>query len=351
MDSRFRLPSQPRLLIALATLAALPSCSTFAVQAGSAQTAASEVSAPCVLSESDQVWLNDAITAWDGALVTAAGADYPEELEVIIFDHACQLTSQTAMIGGPRHWAAEPHQGSVELPTGDSLPVQVVSFAAPADTGSFFVMAAPSIWVSEGVQGGDLALEQLTTAVMLHEAAHALQFSTYGSRVSRLVSLHDLPDDFSDDSIQERFESNEAFANSIVREIDLFLAAAGASDREEAVQLVRRARSLARTRHQLFFGGELLYLAKAEDVWLTLEGSGQWLGYQWLIDREGAGLPAKVAVQGFGLRGKWWSQQQGFASFAALDRLAPGAWEEQAFKEGNKTIGELLDEAIADQMD
>jgi hypothetical protein len=207
-------------------------------------------------------------------------------------------------------------------------------------------MAAPALWQTAGVKSGDLSLEQLMTAVMLHEAAHVLQFPTYGSRISRLVEVHSLPEDFSDDSIQERFASDADFASSVDREIELLLAAAVATDRSDAVRLAAEARAMMDARHGRWFTGELAYLKEAEDLWLTLEGSAQWLGYQWLIDRRGGAVQPEVATRGFGLRGKWWSQKQGFAFFAALDRLMEARWQQHAFGDGAKTAGQLLDEAL-----
>jgi hypothetical protein len=279
-------------------------------------------------------------------LVTAARTDHPTSVQAIIFDADCQVSSSTAMTGGAKVWTAQAHTGEVVLPDGNELPARVASFAAPAPDGSFFVMAAPSIWRAAGVQSAELGLERLMTAVMLHEAAHVLQFPAYGRRINRLVETYNLPNDFSDDSIQKRFEADADFASSITRETELLLAAAAASDRLGAVRLAAEARLLAQARHKRWFTGDLAYLKEAEDVWLTLEGSGQWLGYQWLIDPRGGALMPSVAARGFGLRGKWWSQRQGFALFAALDQLAGAEWKRHAFGNGTKTAGELLDHAL-----
>ena len=332
--------------IAASVLVTIAGCSTVPLEPKRARELAAASPAPCSLSSTDEAWLNGAIAAWDYALAIIARADHPSDLQVVIFDETCQVASRTAMTGGVPLWAAKAHGGKVTLPHGSELPAQVTSFAAPATSGPFFVMAAPSVWQAAEVKSGDLTLEQLLTAVMLHEAAHVLQFPTYGSRISRLVELQDLPDNFSDDSIQEQFESEEAFASSVIRETELLLAAAAAVDRADAVRLAIEARSLAAARRERWFTGDLGYLKEAEDVWLTLEGSAQWLAYQWLIDPRGGALPPHVATREFGLRGKWWSQKQGFATFAALDRLMGPAWKKHAFGHGAKTAGELLDDAL-----
>lgn len=325
---------------------ALAGCAATPTEFGGTTVVPVTPSAACELSPADRVWLDEAMVAWDHALASVVETDHPDSIQTVIFDAKCQLTSRTAMTGGEKVWTAQAHGGEVILPDGNRLPAQVVSFAAPAPGGSFFVMAAPSIWRVAGVRSTELGLEQLMTAVMLHEAVHVLQFPTHGSRITRLVNAHTLPDGFSDDSIQERFEADAEFAASITHETELLLAAAAAGERADAVRLATEARSLAQARHQRWFTGELDYLREAEDVWLTMEGSGQWLGYQWLIAPIGGSLAPSVAAQGFGLRGRSWSQRQGFALFAALDRLTSTEWKRRLFGDGGQTAGELLDEAL-----
>jgi hypothetical protein len=82
-----------------------------------------------------------------------------------------------------------------------------------------------------------------------------------------------------------------------------------------------------------------------DDVWLTMEGSGQWLGYRWLSSEDGGHLSQGEAIEAFGLRGKWWSQKLGFALFMVLDRLSDN-WKQDAFGQGNNTILTLLDDAL-----
>ena len=302
---------------------------------------------PCALSTEDQVWLDRAMGAWRLTSREITGVGDVEAMRALIFDSGCLLTSDTAMSGGAMRWSATRHAGSVPLPGGSSLPAQVVSFAAAGDGSSFFVMSAPSVWKAGKVEAGALGLDHLMTAVLLHEGTHVAQMPSYGERMTRLSKRNALPDDFDDDSIQMRFESNPGFARSIAEETRLLLAAAGSPSRNEAVRLVRKARHLGRARQGRWYPAKDRYLREAEDIWLTLEGSGQWAAYQWLIHPEGGRMDAPAAIAGFGQRGKWWSQTQGFALFLALDRLAGSRWKRHAFGDGKKTVLQMLNEALA----
>ena len=264
------------------------------------------------------------------------------------FDGKCKLTSGTAMTGGTAEWSSLEHSGSVPLPDGKSIPAQVMSFAAPSGDGdAFFVMAAPSIWREGGVMSGELTLEMLMTAVLLHEGSHVLQFPTYGKQMAELTSRFKLPDSFNDDSIQSRFEADQEFASSVARETELLFAAAAAPHPSDTRRLAREARALMRTRHERWFVGRNAYLRAAEGIWLTMEGSGQWLGYRWLTDPQGGGIPCAVAMKGFAKRGKSWSQKQGIALFLTLERIAPVGWRGRVFGGGSDTATELLDIALA----
>lgn len=270
-----------------------------------------------------------------------------EPVEALIFDKACVLQSGTAMAGGPTVWIGRLHNGQVTLPDAAIVPAHVTSFAGSTNNGAFFVMAAPSIWRQEGVTGGAISLENLMTAVMLHEASHMLQFRTYGQQIEQFVAHNNLPENFNDDSIQVEMENEAEFASSMTREIELLFAAASAPDHASALRLARAARALMSARHLKHYTGERAHLRIAEDLWLSMEGSGQWLGYQWLIDPNGAAVPQGVALDAFAKRGRWWSQKQGVALFLVLDRLTREDWKARAFGDGARTAMEMFDAALS----
>lgn len=272
-------------------------------------------------------------------------------MQCAFFDADGVWVSGNALGGaGEPTWSVTAHEGTVMLPNGDEIPMGVTSFATGDDEGrSFFVMSTPSVWAAGGVAGGPLGLETLMTGVLLHEASHVTQTPTYGPRIGRLEYENNLGEDFNDDALQRRFESDAVFSASIARETELFLAAAAAAaDDGEARRLAREARELMRARAGRYFVGADAFWAEAEDVWLTFEGSAQWLGYHWVIDPRGANRPESEAMPGFGQRSRWWSQKQGFALFMALDRLDGGAWRAIVFGAGEHTALELMDAALAE---
>ncbi len=303
----------------------------------------------CRVSDQDMARIEQSMAAWHftSRHITKIGA--VDDLDAIFFDEHCTLASTDAMTGlgaNGATYAARPHGELVTLPDGRDIPVGPTSFTHSQGDRTFFVMSLPSVWRATGVDPGVFGLEALMTAVLLHEGSHVVQSPTYGQRVSLLSQRHDLPEDFNDDSIQHRFRDNQEFSASVDREIELFFAAAASPSDEEGRNLARHARELMRSRRARWFAGDDAHLSEIEDLWLSLEGSGQWAGFSYLIHRNGGAVPMPDAISGFALRGGWWTQSEGLALALTLDRLGYD-WRGQAFGGGAKTLTDMLDEALA----
>ena len=324
-----------RLMLMVASVCALASSAS-----------ATPAAPACALSASDQAWLDRAMTAWDLTTRKITRVGHIANLQAVIFDAHCVLTSRTAMSGGPRTWNSARHPGQVPLPNGETIPANVISFASTNAKGNFFVMSTPSVWRAGNVNE-QFGLEPLMVAVLLHEGTHVAQFPTYGASMAKLSERYHLPESFNDDSIQLRFQATPEIAASVAREIDLFLRAAKVPDRSSALQLAREGRALMRARQDHYYPAKDGYLRDAEDIWLTLEGSAQWAGYQWVIRRDGGRIAPAVAFPAYGKRGKWWTQEEGFAMFMTLDRLSGSKWRRHAFGDGKQTVLQMLDEALS----
>ena len=237
--------------------------------------------AGCRLSASDQAWLDRSMRAWDYASTHLSGIGHVKRIEAVIFDRDCVVTSTTAMNGGANRWTARPHGGEVELPDGNKLPVGVISFSgSDPKKGNFFVMSTPSVWRAAGKDGKGTSLETLMTAVMLHEGTHVAQMPTYGAEIGRLSGRYHLPENFSDDSIQEQFGKNADFTRSIERESKLLFAASNARSRARAARLVRSALAMMKARQARWYRGKDAYLAQAEPVLADARGLGTMAGVQ-----------------------------------------------------------------------
>lgn len=305
--------------------------------------------AACDVSAADRAWINRALGAWRYSADAITGAKVDEAFDTVFFGDACVLVSPNALTAESLDaiiWTATPHDGEIVLPNGEKMPAGVTSFADAGGEEDFFVMSTPSLWEAAGVRNDALGLETMMVAVLLHEGAHLAQADAYGARMTTLVELNDLPEDFNDDTIQYRFGDDPAFEASIARETDLLFQAAAAPDCAIARQYAREALALMHARHARWFIGPDAHLSEAEVIWLTLEGAGQWAGYRWLIDPNGGGVSEEIAMAHFARRGRWWSQNEGIALALALDRIAGPRWRRHAFGDGADTLPDMLERAL-----
>ena len=324
------------------------------IAAGRAMSGADHAPSPaqpdCAVPPADQAWIDRAVAAWRMVKRDIAGISVIENFQAVFFSADCVLTSSNALTGaGPGvTWNAYRHGGTITLPDGDEMPASVTSFTSADEAQTYFVMSTPSVWRVGGVGGGPLGLETLMVAVMLHEGSHVVQSPTYGLQVTELQQRYSLLESFGDDSLQKQFEHDEDFTASITRETELFFQAAAAADDATAYRLAREARDLMRVRADRWFTDDDEYWREGEDIWLTFEGSGQWVGYQWLISNQGAAVPTSVAMVGFARRSRWWSQNEGLAIVLTLDRLGGPSWQRQAFGDGAQTMLEMLDVVLGE---
>jgi hypothetical protein len=278
------------------------------------------VAPTCDIAAGDREWIDDSLEAWRFSAREITGVGTVRPFEAIFFDDDCAFTSANAFTAesvADVVWTATPHAGEVALPDGQAIPAGVSSFTSANETRAFFVMSTPSVWRAADVSNEALGLEIMMTGVLLYEGAHVAQSSTYGARMSAIVAANNLTDDFDDDAIQRRFGGNPEFAASVERETELFFQAAVAPDQAAARRLAREARDMMRTRQARWFTGADAYLAEAEGIWLTFDGSGQWVAYQWIVHPSGGDADAAVAMTNFARRGRWWSQKEGSSSTAS----------------------------------
>jgi hypothetical protein len=308
----------------------------------------SSTRATCALPARDSAWIATALDGWQRESSRALHAPAIRFPTLVLFDSLCSYTllpevppgGGTSFTGAGHSFMglSAAHGGTIRLPNGESLPASLVSFASRMPNGAmFFVMSLPSIWRAKGRS------DTLATAVFMHEFTHT-QNPALGARIDALIR-RGLPEEIDDDVIQKRFDSLPAFRRAYEEERDLLFEAARAPTRELALRDARRALAAMDARRTEFFRGPKAVYADAEDVFLSMEGIGQWAAYLWLTDPRGAALPADDAMR-YIRRGGRWSQDEGLALLLVLSRLAPDA-PRAMFGPNARTALPLLRGAVA----
>jgi hypothetical protein len=267
----------------------------------------------------------------------------------ILYDSTCVYTTSAVsaagapiengpkLMGAKLPWRALPHHGSITMPDSSSRPVALMSFTnSTKRTGPFFVMAAPSYWPKS--KGPDFA----ATPVFLHEFAHTRQIRGMEKIIGPIDSTWAYPEELDDDAVQTHFQSDSVYVAAYLAERDLLYRAADAPTREDARKFAAQALSMMRDRRARWFTGDKAVFATLDNVFLSLEGSGQWAGYAWLAHPKGGNMDKKAAAAKMVGRGRFWSQDEGLGLMLALDRLLPD-WPLLVFRNPSMGAAELLE--------
>jgi hypothetical protein len=302
-----------------------------------AQSSAAE---PCAMSGDEKAWVEGALQASD--YIMQQRLHLPREVHptIIVFNNRCRFELGGA---GQTHWTGTPHSGKIDL-FGQSIDAGVTSFSSDDDkTGRrFFVMALPSVWEAAKVMApGDKGL----TAVFLHEFSHTRQMATLAPVFAAAAAKYHAPD-LNDDSLQEHFKADPAYVAVYEKESDLLYRAAAEPDDAKAQVLARQALELIDARQKRWFTGADAMWKPYDDIFLTMEGFGQWNAYAWLSDPRGGAMTTDAAREKMRGKGKWWTQEEGLGLFLVIDRFVPN-WASQAFGSTPELGIDLLREAVA----
>lgn len=291
----------------------------------------------CRMAESDRRWLTDALGSWRIALRHFLKVDNHPLPQIIVYDERCSYSLPPQAQSGVR-WSTTAHGGQVTLPNGRRMAAGPNAFnAVTSEVVNFVVMSLPSIW-QQVAPPSEIPLGWFLEGIMLHELAHSYQSAVNPSAsFVRLQREGLIPDNVSDDSVQEKFKENAIYVREYTAERDLLFRAASAPTDGEARALACEALALFRERRLRHFTGVNAQWAAVDEISLTTEGLGQWLSYAWLT--RGRHLAPAVVLPK--LRSSFWSQDEGLAIFLLVDRLVPN-WQRLVLSSSPETTEQLL---------
>ncbi len=244
-------------------------------------------------------------------------------------------------------WKKEKHNGKLILPTGEIAPVGLMVFASPLQNSgkeAFFVMPLPKFWKDVGIPS-DLPYELFLTGIFLHEFSHTQQMNGIGTEISRLAETVKFSDNLSDEIVQEIFSENPVYVEHYKLEHSKIFEALKSNETETSLKLTEEILNLMKVRQDRFFIDDYSALTELNQLFMTMEGVGQYTMYKWLIHPKGGNLNKELAFNG--TRTKSWIQDEGFGFALLLSEFEnPQEWGTQVFGENSKTLNELMELAI-----
>ncbi|MBL0768301.1 hypothetical protein K5P26_02370 [Sphingopyxis sp. XHP0097] len=284
----------------------------------------------CRMAEADRAWLARSIVLWKTAETDWLRLVAQPLPDIVVFDGNCTYRLPDGDFGA---LVSQANVDGMATYDGHPLPMGPVSFA---DGSGAFVMSLPSVWRAAGVDSA-LGLEVLMEGVFLHEIMHTRQSSLANAAFEGFGA--EQTEELSDDFVQALFEADAAYGAAYRQERDMLFAAASADDIGEARTLAGQALELMRARRARWFTDDRAWLTVADDVFLTMEGMGQWLVYRHFASLPGIG--AQRAMDEARRGGRFWAQDEGLALMLVVDRLVPD-WQQRAFREPEWRAVKLL---------
>lgn len=231
--------------------------------------------------------------------------------------------------GRPRRLLRVPHDNTaLWLPTG-TLPIGPGKaprvFARPYDNGtkSFFVLALPSVFRALA-GGGQQNLDALFVGLAAHELAHTRQLVDVMTRIKKLRERHDVPIGIDDNFIQKTYSGNQQYTRLFDEErARFFRAALKDSDPGTSRQLLLEGLSIAERRRERYFTGARAVHAELEDIFLVMEGVGEWVRFQIKRRQASPTSPWRDTLNEMMADSDAWSQQQGLVLFLLIDLFVP----------------------------
>jgi hypothetical protein len=306
-------------------------------------------------------WIERAVVGWevvsrDALLLSAASPPWMVFYDATCawhvgaeagFDPASRVTpTGLAWNGAPLEVRAVAHSGEVALPDGSRWPAASNTARASFFRGTaatLFVVATPAAWRRDPAIAAGPDVDEFFLGVTLHELTHTRHLPLVIERLKALAARRGLSSlALDDDVVQTTFGGDAAFRAAFETERDLFYAAAATVDREQRRATIRRALDAANIRRSTHFTGDKAHYRELEDVFLAMEGAGQWAAYVFARRTR----PPAEALSFVRANKKYWSQEEGLALFLLLDLEVPD-WQRDVFSAGDVGPFALLERALA----
>jgi hypothetical protein len=242
-------------------------------------------------------------------------------------------------------WYKKAHNGNLILPDSANIPVRMMIYASPTiekKVKAFFIMPLLSFWEMQKVDAHGIGLEKLTAGVFAHEFCHTQQlasfdkFGVYFEAYQKKFGV----ENFGDDMMQNMYENDSVITDLYKKELEIYTTAP-ILNTTDYCKAIASAQQQFNKKHQAIFNKDTKQLKRLDDIWLTMEGIGQYAMYAYFTHVKGAGLAEDKAF--IALKTRWWSQEQGFAMFYLLSKMKnPQTWAKYFFGANMKTIMEML---------
>jgi rubrerythrin len=294
------------------------------------------------------MWIQRALNGWDALQSDALRLTRAPLPWMILYDASCAwdlepddailvnaLSANAALVvsGKQIRVRVRALSGTVLLPNGAPLPSQAAAYTSfyKDGTAPFFVMALPDVWRRDPDNARDPFSDEFFLGVAMHELTHTRQLLPMIERLRVIGEQYKLADvALNDDVVQNRFQTVDGFRAAFELERDQMFRAAAEQDPRRRRALAVEALKMIRTRQARYYTGSDRAYKEFEEVFLSMEGAGQWAAYTFAKRDTRADASDSAVVDFVRSTRKYWVQEEGLALFLLIDRFVPD-WQRRIF--------------------
>jgi hypothetical protein len=202
------------------------------------------------------------------------------------------------------------------------------------------------MWRRDRNIAADPLADEFFLGVAVHELTHTRHLFSIVDRAKALAREYKLTTlSLNDDIVQNQFGRIGSVRRAYEADRDLLFRAVAESDPGTRRALAARALATARQRRARAFVGRNKQYADFEDLFLCMEGAGQWAAYKFAQWDTRAGKSDAVVIDFVRSTRKYWSQEEGLALFLLLDLVVPD-WQMQILGSASCSPFAVLETAL-----
>lgn len=300
-------------------------------------------------------WLWDWISSWDHLSKSTFNLETAQLPEMVFFDSTYVYSNSRISIPngipfrGPKlysqkiDWRKQQHNGKLILPDSTETNVQIMTFAAPKNNGAYFVMPAPSYWTSIGLKNETVPLKNMLNGIFVHEFAHTRQIDAIAFKIIGFEEKGKYKYPVNDDIVQNYFQSDSLYTVNFEAEVRALYELLEIKEESDLKLRTDQWLTRFRNRQKENFISISPDLATMEDLFLTMEGIGQYAMLKYYLTDKGGKYSDSLALKATRHNKKYWSQEEGLGLILLYEKLTGEINWSKLFSLRENTIIDLIE--------
>jgi hypothetical protein len=241
------------------------------------------------------------------------------------------------------------HTKSIWVP--DREPIPLASFLMSTmpygqNTKVFFIALLPSLFHKFSTPDQAPNLDFLFLGSTIHELTHSRQLPFVLPQLLEITDSSNIQS-IDDNTVENEFSQNDRYKQLYFEENIHLWNAVFTVNEDSCLAEIDQAFKLLEIRKREFFTGDQEGLGRADEIFLSIEGSAMWAQYRIML--KNTPVPNERELLSWIVQQTpAWSQERGLVLFLLIDRFSPN-WKNQFFERKLPYATEYLRETLANR--